>query len=93
MQINRDNTREIENRVDYDYKVGDKVMFTNHTAYKYETSYTGPFVITQYFTNVTENFKYGGTQIKYNIRLTIPKKLDSKVEYFNPINISDRVNI
>ena len=33
-------------RVDYDYKVGDYVMLTNHTEYKYETPNKGPFVIT-----------------------------------------------
>ena len=32
MQIDRDNTRENKYRVDYDYKVRDKVMLTNHTA-------------------------------------------------------------
>ena len=32
-------------------KVGDNVMLTNHTEYKYETPYRGPFVITQCFTN------------------------------------------
>ena len=35
MQINRYNTQDNKHRVDYDYKVGDKVMLTNHTAYKY----------------------------------------------------------
>ena len=46
-QINRDNTRENKHRVEYGYKVGDKVMLTNHTAYKYETPYKEHFVITQ----------------------------------------------
>ena len=41
-QINRDNARENKHRVDYDYKVGDKFMLLNHTAYKYETPYKGP---------------------------------------------------
>ena len=31
-QINRDNTRENKYIVDYDYKVGDKFMLTNHAA-------------------------------------------------------------
>ena len=47
MQINRDNARENKHRVDYDYKVEDKFMLTNHTVYKYETPYKGPLVITQ----------------------------------------------
>ena len=54
-QINRDNTQDNKHRVDYDYKVGDKFILTNHTAYKYDTPYKGPFVITQCFTNVTLN--------------------------------------
>ena len=33
-QINKYNTQENKHRVDYDYKVGDKFMLTNHTAYK-----------------------------------------------------------
>ena len=68
-------------------------MFTKHTAYKYETSYKGPFVITPYFTNGKVNLQYGGTQIKYNIRRIKQCKSGNKVEYFSSINMSDRVNI
>ena len=32
MQINKYNTRENKNRVDYEYKIGDNVMITKHTA-------------------------------------------------------------
>ena len=46
-QINRDNTQENKDRVDYGYKVGDKFILTNHTAYKYETPYNVPSVKTQ----------------------------------------------
>ena len=35
MQINSNNTRENKIGVDYDYKVGDKVMLTKQTVYKY----------------------------------------------------------
>ena len=31
------------NRVDYDYKVSEKVMLINISAYKYETPYKGPY--------------------------------------------------
>ena len=50
MQINKDNICKNNKRVDHDYKVGDKAMLTNNAAYKYETAYKGPFVITQFFT-------------------------------------------
>ena len=39
MQINSDNARKNKYIVDYDHKVGDKVMLNNHAAYKYETPY------------------------------------------------------
>ena len=52
-QINEDNIRENIHRVEYDYKVRDDVMLTNHTAYKYETPNKRPFLITHCFTNGT----------------------------------------
>ena len=54
-QINKCNIRENKHIVDHEYKVGDNVMVTKHTAYKYETPYKGPVVITQCFTNGTAN--------------------------------------
>ena len=68
-------------------------MLTKHTANKYETPYNGPFLITQCLTNITVHLQYAATQIKYNIRRIKPYKLDTKVEDFNSINISDEVNI
>ena len=68
-------------------------MLTNHTAYKYETTYKGHFLITQYFTNFTVMLQYGVTQIKYNIRKIKPYKSDNKVEDINSKNMSDDVNI
>ena len=60
-QINKYNIRENRHRVYHDYKVGDNVMLTINTAYKYETRYTGPFVITQCFTNGMVNLQYNVT--------------------------------
>ena len=54
-QINKDNIRDNINRVDHAYKVGAKVILNKPTAYKYETPYTGPFMITLCFTNSTIN--------------------------------------
>ena len=68
-------------------------MLTNHTAYKYETPYKVPFVITQCFTNGTINLQYGATQIKYNIRRTKPYKLDTKAGDYDSINMYDTVSI
>ena len=93
MKNNRDNARENKHRVGYAYKVVDKVMLNYHTAYKYETSYKVPFVITQCFTNCTVNLQYGATEIRHNIHYIKRYKLDTKVEYFHSINMNDAVNI
>ena len=68
-------------------------MPTNHTAYKYERPYNGPFLITQCFTNGAVKLQYGATQITYNIHCIKPFKLDNKVEDSNSTNMSDGVNI
>ena len=68
-------------------------MSTNHTAYKYETSYEGYFVITQCFTNGTVYLQYSLTNIRHNIRQIEPYKSDTKVEYYNSRNMSDDVSI
>ena len=81
-QIYRDNSRKNKHRVDYGYKVRDKVILTNHTAYKYETPYKFTFVIIQCFTNGTVMFQYGPTKIRHNIHHIKPYKSDTKVEYF-----------
>ena len=93
MQIDRDNNRDNKHRVDYDYKVVDNFMLTNHTAHKYETLYNGIFVITKCFTNRTVKLQCGAIQTKYNICRIKPYKWDTKVEYYNSINIYDAVNI
>ena len=65
-------------------------MITNHTAYKYETPYKCPSVITQCFTNGTVTLQYGPTKIRYNIRQI---KSDTKVEDYSSKNTSDDVSI
>ena len=58
-QTNKDNICQNNKRVDHDYKVGDKVVLTNNSAYKYETTYNGPFLKTQYWTNGTVTLQCG----------------------------------
>ena len=55
-------------------------MLTKHTAYKYEIPYTGPFVMTRCWTNVTFSLKIGAREIRYNIRRIKPYASDTKVE-------------
>ena len=68
-------------------------MLINHTAYKYDMSYKGPFLITQCFTNGMLMLQYGATDIRYNIRRIKPYNPDTKVEVFDSINMYDSVNI
>ena len=68
-------------------------MLTKHTIYKYETPYTGPFMITQCFTNGTVKLQCGAIQITYNIHHIKTYKPDTKVEDSNSIIMYDTVNI
>ena len=68
-------------------------MITKHTKYKYETPYTGPFLITRCFTNGTVELQCGPKQIRYNIRYNKPYKLDTKVEDINTVNMYYGANV
>ena len=68
-------------------------MLTKQTAYKYETPYTGPFVITHCFKNGTVKFKNGATQITKNICSIKPYKSDAQVEDSSSKNMCDSVSI
>ena len=68
-------------------------MPNDHIAYKYETSYKGPFVITWCWTNGTVTIKYGPIQIRHNIRWIKLYKSDTNVEDINTKNMCDNVNI
>ena len=68
-------------------------MLTKNTAYKYETPYKGPFLITQCWKNGTVNLQCGLTEISYNIRQIKPYKSDTKFEDISTKNTDDGVNI
>ena len=50
-RINKYDICKNNNKFDHNYKVVDKFMVDNNAAYKYETSYKGPFVIMHFWTN------------------------------------------
>ena len=54
-------------KFDYDYKVGDNVILTNQSAYKYKLPYKVTLVITQCFTNGTVNLQCGPIISMYTI--------------------------
>ena len=66
-------------------------MLARNTANKYNTPYTGPFVITRCLNNGTVSLKIGAPDIRYNICHNYPYILDTKVEY--SINMYDNFNI
>ena len=68
-------------------------MLTNHTAYKYERTIKGPFVITQCFTNGMVMLQYSPKQIRHNIHHIKPYKSDTKVEDFILKNKSNDARI
>ena len=59
-------------------------MLNNHAAYKYETPYKGPFVITHCFANGMVKLQCGAINIRYNICCINPYKSDTNVEDINP---------
>ena len=92
-QIIKDNIHKNRNQVYQDYKFKDKVMLTKHTAYKYETPYTGLSVITQCFINGMVNLQYNPTKGRYKICQIKPYKSYTYVEDINQNNMYEEVNI
>ena len=58
-------------------------MLNNHDTYKYETSYKGPYVITQCCTNGTVTLKCNTKTIRYNIFRIKTHTSDMNVEDIN----------
>ena len=55
-------------------------MIDNNAAYKYETTYEGPFMINQYCTNGMVKLQYGGVKIRYTICCIKPYIYDKNIE-------------
>ena len=68
-------------------------MLNNSAEYKYEMPYKGPFVITHFLTNGTVTLQYGAIKIGHYIRCIKPYKYDTNVDYINPKNMCDILNI
>ena len=83
-QINEENIRENIKRFDHEYKVGDKLMVNKNAAIRYETSYKGPFVITQFWTNDKVTINCAAIKIRYNTHHIKPYTYDANVDNINP---------
>ena len=66
-RIDNDVIRENSTRIDYDYRVGDKVMTLTKSAYKYETPYGVPYKKFQTWTNGTATLRMGAVTMILNI--------------------------
>ena len=59
-------------------------MLDDHNAYKYETTYKGPFVIMPFWNNGTVTLQCGVIKSRYNIHHIKPHTSDTRVEDINP---------
>ena len=70
--INQNNRRENSKRIRHKYRVGDKVLFRNKKANKYEQPYLGPYKIIKVFQNGTITLQKGAVSERVNIRWVKP---------------------
>ena len=68
MQIDNGLIWENDNRIDHNYRVGDKVMTRTKSAFKYKTLYRGTYKIFQMWTNRTVTLRMGAVTKRINIR-------------------------
>ncbi|KAL7529282.1 hypothetical protein ACHAWF_002915, partial [Thalassiosira exigua] len=65
--------RENARRIDYDYRVGQKVLLTRDgTLRKSELKYDGPFTVTEVYMNGTVRIQRGTINERLNIRIIVP---------------------
>ena len=71
--IDRTNKRENERRIDYDYRVGDKVLlYKDGMLRKTQSPMEGPYEIIEVYTNGTVKIQRGIVQERLNIRRIKP---------------------
>jgi hypothetical protein len=70
--INKNNERENAKRINYDYKVGDRVLIYTPDPNKMEQPREGPYPVIQVHTNGTVTLQKGLVTQRYNIRQIVP---------------------
>jgi hypothetical protein len=71
--VDQNNVQENKNRVDFDYRTGQKVLLRKEGILrKAETRYEGPYVITEVHTNGTIRIQRGSWSERLNIRRVTP---------------------
>ena len=66
-QIEKDVTCKNSTRINFNFNIGDKVIVGEKKAYKYETSFKGPYEIVQTWTNGTVTILTGAVTVQLNI--------------------------
>ncbi|KAL7541220.1 hypothetical protein ACHAWF_006879, partial [Thalassiosira exigua] len=71
--VDHNNARENARRIDYDYRVGQKVLIIRDgTLSKSELKYDGPFTVTEVYTNGTVRIRRGTVNERLNMRRIVP---------------------
>ena len=70
--IDRNNQRENQKRIEYEYNVGDKILLRTGTENKYEQPYSGPHTVLQVHSNGTLHIQKGAVAETVNIRRVTP---------------------
>ena len=70
--INKNNKRENAGRIEYEYKVGEKVLLKRGNENKYESPYQGPYEVLEVRDNGTVRLKVNSVTDTYNIRRLVP---------------------
>jgi hypothetical protein len=73
-EMGRNNRRENASRISHNYKVGDKVLLKKPGKHlrKLEAPRTGPFTLTEIYTNGTLGIQKGKVNQRVNIRRVFP---------------------
>jgi hypothetical protein len=71
--VDHNNARENARRIDYDYRVGQKVLLIRDgTLRKGEDQFEGPYLVTEVHTNGTVRIQRGTISERLNIRRVVP---------------------
>ena len=85
--INKNNKRENAGRINYDYKVGDKVLLARGNENKYESPYQGPFEVLKVNDNGTVRLTVNAVTDSYNIRRIIPYRSENDINHGGECNM------
>ena len=85
--INKNNKRENAGRIEYEYKVGEKVLLKRGNENKYESPYHGPYEVLEVRDNGTVRLKVNSVTDTYNIRRLVPFITENGINYGGECNM------